>query len=100
MEIKGTNMTDISSKLYSDISLDELVTYSIFVLLEEKTEATFENIVAKCFEFFPEKFSLIGYPQWPDSTRVNKSWLRCRTDFKYIKGSVKNGFTLTSKGLE
>jgi len=93
-------MTDISSKLYSDISLDELVTYSIFVLLEEKTEATFENIVAKCFELFPEKFSLVGYPQWPDSTRVNKSWLRCRTDFKYIKGSVKNGFTLTSTGLE
>jgi len=69
-------------------------------LLEESKEATFENIVAKCFELFPEKFSLIGYPQWPDSARVNKSWLRCRTDFKYIKGSVKSGFALTSKGLE
>lgn len=89
-----------SFNLYRDISLDELVTYSIFLLQEEEKEATFENIVAKCFELFPEKFSLIGYPQWPDSARVNKSWLRCRTDFKYIKGSVKSGFTLTSKGLE
>jgi hypothetical protein len=93
-------MTKFSSNLYRDVSLDELVTYSIFILLEESKEATFENIVAKCFELFPEKFSLIGYPQWPDSARVNKSWLRCRTDFKYIKGSVKSGFTLTSKGLE
>jgi len=86
--------------LYRDISLDELVTYCVFLLQEEKKEATFENIVAQCFELFPEKFSLIGYPHWPDSARVNKSWLRCRTDFRYIKGSVKSGFTLTSKGLE
>lgn len=93
-------MTQFSYKLYSDSSLDELVTYCIFVLMQEKKEATFENIVAKCFELFPEKFSLVGYPQWPDSARVNKSWLRCRTDFKYIKGSVKTGFTLTTKGLE
>lgn len=93
-------MTSYNLKLYSNISLDELVTYSIYILLEENKEATFENIVAKCYELFPEKFSLIGYPQWPDSARVNKSWLRCRTDFKYIKGSVKNGFHLTSKGLE
>jgi len=93
-------MTQFSYKLYSDSSLDELVTYCIFVLIQEKKEATFENIVAKCFELFPEKFSLVGYPQWPDSARVNKSWLRCRTDFKYIKGSVKTGFILTAKGLE
>ena len=93
-------MTQISPKLYSDISLDELVTYSIHELLEQKMEATFENVVAKCFELFPDKFSLMGYPQWPDSARVNKSWLRCRTDFKYIKGSVKSGFTITSKGLD
>lgn len=93
-------MVKFSLNQYQDISLDELVTYSIFILLEDSKEATFENIVAKCFELFPEKFSLIGYPQWPDAARVNKSWLRCRTDFKYIKGSVKSGFTLTSKGLE
>ncbi len=97
---KETNMTKFVPNLYRDISLDELVTYSIFILLEESKEATFENIVAKCFELFPEKFSLVGYPQWPDSTRVTKSWLRCRTDFKYIKGTVKSGFKLTSKGLE
>ena len=93
-------MSQIPSKLYSDVSLDELVTYSIHELLEAQLEATFENIVAKCFELFPDKFSLMGYPQWPDSARVNKSWLRCRTDFKYIKGSVKSGFAITSKGLD
>ena len=89
-----------SSKVYHDISLDELVTYCVFLLHEENTEATFENIVAKCFDLFPDKFSLFGYPQWPDSSRVNKSWLRCRTDFKYIAGTVKTGFKVTSNGLD
>ncbi len=92
-------MTKVSSSQYQNITIDELVTYSIFSLQEDGEEATFEKIVAKCFELFPEKFSLIGYPQWPDSTRVTKSWLRCRTDFKYIKGTVKTGFKLTTKGL-
>jgi hypothetical protein len=88
------------SHLYSNITLDELVTYCVFLSQEEKKEVTFENIVANCYERFPDKFSLVGYPQWPDSARINKSWLRCRTDFKYIKGSVKSGFVLTEKGID
>lgn len=91
--------SSFSQSIYKNISLDELVTYCVFILHEEKKEVTFENLVAKCFSLFPDKFSLVGYPQWPDSARVNKSWLRCRTDFKYIRGNVKTGFTLTSKGL-
>jgi hypothetical protein len=86
-------------KIYKDISLDELVTYCVYILHEEKSDATFEDIVAKCFILFPERFCLTGYAHWPDAARVNKSWLRCRTDFKYITGSVKRGFKVTSKGL-
>jgi hypothetical protein len=93
-------MNEFPFELYKNISLDELVTYCVFLVLQEKKEATFESVVAKCFELFPQKYSLIGYPQWPDSARVNKAWLRCRTDCKYISGSVKNGFSITSKGLE
>lgn len=89
----------LSPGQYENYSLDELLTFAVYCLIEEGIEATFENIVAKCFELFPAKFSLIGYPQWPDSARVNKSWLRCRTDFKYISGTVKTGFRLTSHGL-
>ena len=86
-------------EVYSQISLSDLLTYCVYLLESEKRKANFEDIVAKCFELFPERFSLTGYPQWPDSSRVNKVWLRCRTD-KYIKGSVKAGFTVTPKGLD
>jgi hypothetical protein len=56
--------------------------------------------VAEAFTLFPKRFGLRGYPQWPDSAVVNKSWLRCRTDKKYITGSIKDGFKLTQRGLD
>ena len=86
---------------YEIISYDDLVTYVVYVLTAGNgTRTTFEDIVAKAFELFPKRFSLRGYPHWPDSAVVNKSWLRSRTDKKYIVGSVKDGFRLTQRGLQ
>ena len=86
---------------YEKISYDDLVTYVVYLLTAGNgTHTTFEDIVAKAFKLFPKRFSLRGYPQWPDSAVVNKSWLRSRTDKKYIVGSVKDGFRLTQRGLK
>ena len=86
---------------YEKISYDDLVTYVVYVLTASNgARTTFEDIVAKAFELFPKRFSLRGYPQWPDSAVVNKSWLRSRSDKKYIVGSVKDGFRLTQRGLQ
>lgn len=86
--------------LYEGIGYDELTNYAIYSLIRKGMETTFENIVAEAFTLFPRRFSLRGYPEWPDSAVVNKSWLRCRTDKHYIEGSVKEGFRLTPKGLK
>ena len=88
---------------YERISYDDLVTYVVYRLTSgngPNAQTTFEDIVAEAFNLFPKRFSLRGYPQWPDSAVVNKSWLRSRTDKKYIVGSVKDGFKLTQRGLE
>ena len=90
----------LDPEVYSRIGYDELVTFSIYSLAKKKKDGSFENIVAEAFGLFPKRFSLRGYPEWPDSAVVNKSWLRCRTDKKYIVGSVKDGFKLTQRGLE
>ena len=82
------------------IGYDDLVTYCVLVLSSSKKKATFEDIVAQAFTLFPKRFALRGYPEWPDSAVVNKSWLRCRTDKHYIEGSVKDGFQLTPKGIK
>ncbi len=93
----------LDPSLYESIGYDDLVTYAVYKLVSEDSnggEATFEDIVAQAFTLFPKRFGLRGYNQWPDSAVVNKSWLRCRTDKKYITGSVKDGFKLTQRGLE
>ena len=82
------------------VSIDELLVFAARKVIECGDECTFERLVYECFTRFPEEFGLRRYPQWPDSTRVTKSWLRCRTDRGWIIGSVKEGFRLTDSGTE
>ncbi len=102
--MKRMNMAKKKSKspfpeeVYESIDLDSLVTYAVWSTEQKGEACTFERLVEECFTLFPKKFSLFGYPHWPDSARVNKSWLRCRTDKGLIKGTVKTGFRLTPLG--
>lgn len=97
-------MTDIGAEKafpedkYKGQGLDQLVVYCVKRILDNGEECTFERLVFECFKLFPKKFGLERYPNWPDSARINKSWLRCRTDKKWIIGSVKSGFALTPVG--
>ena len=81
------------------LSLDEALLFCAHRIVSQGTFCTFERLVHECFTVFPSKFSLRGYPHWPDSARVNKCWLRCRSDKGWLAGSVQEGFTLTPKGL-
>jgi len=83
---------------YKDIGLDQLIVYSIYRILRNNEECTFERLVFEAFTLFPEKFKLKRYPQWPNSALINKAWLRCRSDRGWITGSVKKGFELTHSG--
>lgn len=79
-------------------SLDELLVYAASKVIESGEECTFERLVCECFTLFPAAFSLRRYPEWPDSARVNKAWLRARTDKGWLVGSVQEGFSLTQTG--
>lgn len=80
------------------LPIDDLVVYCAAQVLAAGEECTFERLVYECFTRFPETFGLRRYPHWPDSARVNKSWLRCRTDKGWLVGSVQEGFRLTPAG--
>lgn len=86
------------SKVYTQIALNDLVTYAVYFLAQSTEEISAEDIVAACFLLFPKRFELRGYPQWPDSTVVNKRWIDCRNR-GFIKGSTAQGFRLTPDGL-
>ena len=81
-------------------SIDELLAYAVGEVVATGEECTFERLVYECFSLFPNAFAMQRYPQWPDSVRVNKTWLRCRTDRGWIIGSVQEGFRLTERGAQ
>lgn len=83
---------------YLSLSQDHLVTLSLWYLLEDGLEPSFENLVAESFLSFPERFQLEGYPEWPNANVVAKSWVRCRSDKKWISGATSAGFALTPLG--
>lgn len=81
------------------ISIDELVIYAVYRIYQSGDECTFERLVYECFTLFPHEFGFKRYPQWPDSARIDKSWLRCRTDKGWLIGTVKESFRLTDLGI-
>jgi hypothetical protein len=74
-------------------SINNLILLAIYVI---EGPATFEKIVAQCFNDFPEHFSLENFPQWPDSHQLDRP-LRRLVSEKMVKKTGKN-FTLTKEG--
>jgi hypothetical protein len=97
--ISQENMPIFKSSIYTQIALNDLVTFATYYLTQINERISAENITAACYLLFPERFSLHGYPQWPDSTVVNKRWIDCRNR-GYIAGSTAEDFSLTAKGLD
>lgn len=84
---------------YQHIGYDQLVTYCAFILERAGKDVTFEELVKEAFNNFPERFRLmIKDRNWPDAAIINKSWLRARTDKRWIVGSRASGFKVTPAG--
>ena len=90
------------SSKYADINLDRLTVFGVKCLDDRGIECTFENLTVILFKLFPGKFSLVGFPQYPDSLRVNNSIaLHCRPKYKdYAVGTKQRGWELTEKGIK
>jgi|GEM_PF-634904 len=86
---------------YKKIPYDDLFIFALYSVIQEGLDANFENAVVKCYMLFPKRFGLPGYMEkYPDSSQVEKSWLRCRTDKGLITGNKAQGFEITSRGIE
>ena len=91
-------INDPSREAYEAIGVDQLLTYCVKQVLNNKEECTLERLIYECYTRFPKKFSLSRYPQWPDSTRIYRSWRRCQGVNKWLTGSAQEGFRITNKG--
>ena len=84
---------------YENIDLDRLASFGIRVLDERGLRPTFELVVVVLFRMFPEKFGIVGFPEYPDAARVNRALLHCLPKYRnYLTGSAKTGYRLTYAG--
>lgn len=84
---------------YASFNKDYLLAYSISLMLENRVPTTFETIVVTIFKLFPESFSLIGFPEYPDAARINRTLLHARPNYQnLVLGDAKRGYKLTKKG--
>lgn len=92
------SLTPYEPSRYQGITLDRLVAVGINRLVSARIENTFDNIVVVLHRLFPDKFSLISFPQYPDFIRVDNTLrLDCRHS-RYVIGSRPRGFSLTEVG--
>lgn len=84
---------------YENVDLDHLIMYVMSQLDKIGADLSFENAVVAAFKIFPKKFSLLGYPSYPDSLRVYTCLWRCSTDRKkqWLGGKIRQGFTITDR---
>jgi len=84
-------------EFYLDKSINNLILFSIYSVLEKKEKCSFEELIKECFILFPKVFSFPKYSKWPDARKLDRP-LRFLRKRKLITGNPKSNFTLTKAG--
>jgi len=83
---------------YKNIDLDHLIMHVMKELERIKVNLSYENTVVAAFKIFPKKFSLPGFPEYPDSNRVDQCLWRCSGKTRqWLGGKARQGFNITSR---
>jgi hypothetical protein len=96
---KRTDPPQFNPDVYTKVTLNDLVVYSVYYLHKQRSEITSEDIISACFVLFPKRFSLRKYSQWPDSGIIRRRWSDGKSK-GYLRGSAASGFQITAKGIK
>ena len=84
---------------YKSIDNNRLAVYAIALLSENKLKVTQEAVTVALYLLFPEKFSLIGFEEYPDAERVNRTLLQLGPKYRnWAIGSKQIGYSLNETG--
>ena len=86
-----------NEQLYKKITINNLILFGVYSVLNEKNECDFEDLIEKCFTLFPKAFSLSKNKNWPDSRKLDRP-LRLLRNKKLISGNLQDSVSLTSSG--
>jgi hypothetical protein len=94
---KILGLVPIKEEKYMNVDLDHLMIYTMGQLYKLNIDLSFENGVVASFRFFPKKFALLGYPEYPDSDRVMNCLNRCVKPKHWLSGKPRQGFILNER---
>lgn len=85
---------------YEHYALTTLTAYCIYWLHEWEITTSYENIAVASHKMFPAKFALVGWPQFPDAIRTNRSLLQMRPKYRNLATSASyKGVFLNLNGM-
>jgi hypothetical protein len=91
------NLQHYNPEQYVAESLDPLVIVALFKLYDSQESTSMESIAVTAFKLFPDRFSMLQFPEYPDYMRVFTA-VRMHLK-KYVEGDMKkNSFLLNGKG--
>lgn len=90
---------DEKNLAYYKTSINDLILFSVYAVVTNKEDCTFERLVNESFVLFPHVFGFQKYPHWPDTRKLDRPLRSLRT-CKYITGNPKKNFSLTKEGRE
>jgi hypothetical protein len=86
---------------YRDATLTSLTAYSLFWLHRWQLPRTIEAIAILNWRLFPDKFAMVGFVEYPDAFRTNRSLLQMQPKYRnLLTGAATKGFSLNSRGME
>src|SRR5712671_4689523 len=86
---------------YAEIPLAILNAYSLYWLHKWELRRTIEAIAVLNWRLFPKRFSMVGFSQFPDAFRTNRSLLQGQPKYRnLLTGSAGQGFSLNARGME
>ena len=90
-----------SEDIQKKVGRDRAVVYGVYFLETHGIEPTFQRICVTCFKLFPESFSFVEFPEYPDSRVVRNCLLHCVYKTKeWLVGSDKTFYSVTEKGKD
>jgi hypothetical protein len=85
---------------YAEVALTSLTAYSLFWLHQWQIPRTIEAIAIMNWRLFPGKFAMVGFQEYPDAFRTNRSLLQMQPKYRnLLTGAATKGFSLNERGM-
>ncbi len=94
-------LSHFETKAYEHFALTSLTAYCLYWLKEWGITSTLENLSVASHKMFPVKFAMVGWPQFPDINRTNRSVLQMRPKYRNLATSASSkGVFLNQNGIQ